>query len=76
MEKSPYICRVSNNKQTKKHTMDSVRCIKEVTTKKGLTFKKDEIYACVISNCSIRIYFNETESLVIKNRNTQIKYFK
>ena len=56
--------------------MDSVRCIKEVTTKKGLTFKKDEIYTCVISNGSIRIYFNDAESLVIKNRNTQIKYFK
>ena len=49
---------------------------KRGNNEKGLTFKKDEIYACVISNCSIRIYFNETESLVIKNRNTQIKYFK
>ncbi len=56
--------------------MDSVRCIKEVTTKKGLTFKKDESYPYVIASGSIRIYFNKNTSLVIKNEKTLNKYFK
>ena len=63
-------------KHLKKHKMDSVRSIKEVTTKKGLTFKKDETYPYVISSGSIRIYFNKNTSLVIKNEKTLNKYFK
>ena len=51
-------------------------CIKDIKTKKGLKFIKGNEYKFTIQNNSIRIYFNDFKSLIIKNENTLNKYFK
>ena len=53
-----------------------ITCIKNIETKKGLKFIKGNQYKFTIQNNSIRIYFNEFKSLIIKNEKTLNKYFK
>ena len=65
-----------NYKQLKQKKMDSVRCIREVKTKNGLTFNKGEFYSYVVSSKGVRVYITSDKSVVIKNIKTLNKYFK
>ena len=56
--------------------MTSLRCIKEVKTKSGLTFNKGEFYSYVVSSKGVRVYITSDKSIVIKNKATLDKYFK
>ena len=56
--------------------MTSLRCIKEVKTKSGLTFNKGEQYAYVIESAAVRVWVDADQSIVIKNKKTLDKYFK
>lgn len=56
--------------------MTTLRCIREVKTKSGLTFNKGEFYSYVIASEGVRVYITSDKSIVIKNEKTLNKYFK
>ena len=60
----------------KQNTMTTLRCIREVKTKSGLTFNKGEFYSYVVASEGLRVYITSYKSIVIKNEKTLNKYFK
>ena len=56
--------------------MKTVTCIKNIKSKKGFEFNNGEQYSFTINNNSIRIYFDNNNSVVIKNEKTLNRYFK
>ena len=56
--------------------MTTLRCIREVKTKSGLTFNKGEFYSYVITSQGARVWIDSDQSIVIKNEKTLNKYFK
>lgn len=72
MKKGLYIW----HQQTNTFKMTTLRCIREVKTKSGLTFNKGEFYSYVIISQGIRVWIDSDQSIVIKNEKTLNKYFK
>jgi hypothetical protein len=56
--------------------MTTLRCIREVNTKSGLTFNKGEFYSYVITSQGARVWIDSGQSIVIKNEKTLNKHFK
>jgi hypothetical protein len=56
--------------------INTLKCIREVKTKSGLTFKKNKSYSYTISKNLIRVYITNDKSVVIRNEKTLNKYFK
>jgi len=55
---------------------NTVKCKREVKTKSGLTFKKNEVYSYVVSGRGVRVFITDDKSVVIRNTNTFNKYFE